>query len=181
VYGKSEEAKKVEITMEEFLTKCNDLSVNIKEVEKIYQRYIKVLKEYNKSHILYEKKYFKNIKKNYYKYISKKEQKELERVTKNHVLALRTEGKLFKELSNVTYKLAQAKRIKSPNAKDKIKKAEKNFDTVLYNKYSSMLTKLSLAIDEYNKVYDDIITKNMKEILRKKFNNKNNINKQIMK
>jgi hypothetical protein len=164
--------------MEEFLTKCNDLSVNIKEVEKIYQRYIKVLKEYNKSHILYKKEYSKNIKKNYYKYISKKEQKEIERVTKNHMLALRTEGKLFKELSNVIYKLAKADRNKGPNAKYEIEKAEKNFD-IARNKFSSMITKLSVAIAEYNKVYDDVITKNIKEILRKKFNNENNANKQI--
>jgi phage-related minor tail protein len=170
--------KRIDVIYDEFLSKCDDLSINIKEVKKAYQEHMKDLEKYNKSNILYEKKYFKNIKKDYYKYISKEEQKELERVAKNYILALKTEGKVFKEASNVTYKLAKANRSKSPKAKSEMEKVIKNID-IVGKKLSVMLTKLSVAIDEYNKVYDDIITKNMKEILRKK-SNKNNINKQII-
>jgi hypothetical protein len=170
--------KKIDAIYDEFLSKCDDLSVNIKEVEEAYQKHIKDLKEYNKIRIFDEKRCFKTIKKDYYKYISKKEQKEIERVTKNYIQAVKTENKVFMSVSSAMYKLAKADRNKSPNAKYEIEKAEENFD-IARNKISFMLTKLSVAIDEYNKVYDDVITKNIKEILRKKFNNKNNVNKQI--
>jgi predicted TIM-barrel fold metal-dependent hydrolase len=178
VHGESEEIKRAKIALKEFSSKCIDFSVNMKEVEKAYRRHIKTLKEHNKKRILYEKKYFKDIKKDYYKYISKEEQKEMKRVSKNCMQALEIKAKVFKETSNAMYKLAKVNRSKSQNVKEKIEKATKDLD-IAGSKISVMLTKLSVANDEYNKVYDNIITKNIKEILRKKFNNKNNANKQI--
>ncbi|MDR1259798.1 MAG: hypothetical protein LBJ68_00215 [Endomicrobium sp.] len=155
---------------DEFVSKCIDLSVDAKGIKESYQKYMKALKKYIKEGILHEKKYFKNIKKNYYKYISKEEQKEIERVTRNYIQAIETRNKMFISVSNAVYELAKADRNKSPNAKYEIEKAEKNFD-VVHNKIPFMLTKLSVAGDEYMKVvYSDILTiKKMKEIQGKKF------------
>ncbi|MDR1259797.1 MAG: hypothetical protein LBJ68_00210 [Endomicrobium sp.] len=141
-----------DITCDEFLAKSKDLSVNIKEVKEAYKKYIKALKERNEERALNRKKYLKNVKKDYYKYISKKHQKELERVTKNYLQTLKMKNKMFKEVSTFIYKRAKADRSKSLAEKDLY---------IAGKKLSVMLTKLSVAGDEYNKVYDDVITKNI--------------------
>jgi hypothetical protein len=157
---------------DEFVSKCVNSSINMKGVEEAYKKYMRDLKKYIKEGVLYEKKCFKTIKKDFYRYISKEEQKEIKRVTKNYIQAVKTENKVFMSVSSAMYKLAKANRSKSSNAKYEIKKAEKNFD-IEGIKISAMKTKLSVAINEYHKVYDEIIIKKIKE---KKFN-KNNINK----
>jgi hypothetical protein len=61
-----------------FLSKCNDRNRDIKEVYKAYKTYRKIVKISNKARIIVEKNFFEDFKEDYYKYMSREQQKDIE-------------------------------------------------------------------------------------------------------
>jgi hypothetical protein len=123
---------KNDIAFNTFLSKSRDGISSIKEIKKAYKEYKKIEKEFRKSERHHEKKYCESFIKDNYKKIPKKQKKEIRKVFKNYIYAVKAIEKINNRQNNDVYRLAKTNK-KAEMIRKKIKKSGKIFYITLSN------------------------------------------------
>jgi peptide methionine sulfoxide reductase MsrA len=116
------------------ISRCEDRNTDMEEINKAYKAYKETIKISNKADIVCEKKFFDFFKEDYYEYISKAQQKDVEAAYRAVIRAMKAEQKAFEGVADAAYKLAKTDRsyykIKKTTADYRIEKAKKHFDKI---------------------------------------------------
>jgi hypothetical protein len=117
-----------------FTSKCNDVNVPIEDLTKSYKAYKKAFKISEKAYLVLCKKEHDNFKEDYFKDISRAQQKDIESSYKVLIKSYKADQKALEAETDASYKLAKANKsyykIKKATADYRIEKAKKHYDEV---------------------------------------------------
>jgi len=117
-----------------FISKCDDVNVLIEDLTNSYKAYKKAFKISEKAYLVLCKKEHDNFKEDYFKDISRAQQKDVESCYKALIKNYKADQRALEAEIDASYKLAKANKsyykIKKATADYRIEKAKKHYDEV---------------------------------------------------
>jgi peptide methionine sulfoxide reductase MsrA len=151
----NEKGRITSLAFDALVSKCEDHNTDMKEIEKAYKEHKEAIKISNKADIICEEKFFNSFKEDYYEYMSREQQKDIEVAYRAVIRTMKAEQRAFGAVCDAMYKLAKVDRsyyqTKKSSANHRIEKAKKHFDKVRKI--------LDIVIPEHNAAKDLLFSK----------------------